>query len=169
MKIKWLIPLLIGILLPVLLACSSQTASQTGEISSTEREQIQNVVRQYVTQNENIPQYNVRVEKTEKDWALVSVKPEGTNSKQSYFYLRRSSGGGVPAGAPSLSPSATGNAPGTVPAQLNQNPPPLSLGTPPIQTTSGWVIVLGPKDTFSKSELQAAGVSARVIRANRRA
>lgn len=158
MKLRLLAILGTGVLLAVLLGCSSQTSSQTGEISSAEREQIQNVVRQYVTQNGSIPQYSVRVEKTEKDWALVSVKPEGTNTKLTYFYLRRSSGGGAAAAAPSLSPAATSVAPGTVPPQFNQNPPPLSGSTPPVVATSGWVIVLGPKETFAKSELAAAGV-----------
>jgi hypothetical protein len=115
-------------------------------------------VRQYVTQNQNIPQYTVRVEKTEKDWALVSVKPEGTESKLTYFYLRRSNGPGVPAAAPSVSPEAGAPAPGTVPPQFSQNPPPLVGITSLVETSSGWVIVLGPKNTFTDTELTAAGV-----------
>ncbi len=158
MRIKWIATFLGAVFVASLLACSSQSSSQNGAISSTEREQIQNAVRQYVTISQNTPQYTVTVEKAEGDWALVSVKPEGANAKPQYFVLRRSNSRGAPAAAPSLTSVPTSVAPGTVPAQLNQNPPSLGGITPPGETNSGWVIVLGPKSAFSRNELNAAGV-----------
>ncbi len=142
-------------------AATAPSNAKPGEISSVEREQIQNVVRAYLTQQPNASQFQVTVDKTEGDWARVLARPSGTSSSDMIVYVHRSNAPS-PAGAPSLAPTAgpTPSSPSQNPAltPLSQNPPPPFGSTPALQTSSGWTIALGPKLSYSTQELNSAGV-----------
>lgn len=120
-----------------LLACSPP-ASGVGPV---ERQQIQNVVESYWTRNSDIPDYTATIEALTPSWARVSIQPAGaTTQNPTELYLHKELGG------TDVTPVPT--------AQTD-----VSVGSSdPITTTSGWVIVLGPKTTFTSEELDAAGV-----------
>lgn len=142
-----------------LLGCSSQQ----GAVSTVEQEQILNAVRWLYYQQPNTPARDFTIDKVEGDRARVRIANLAAEAKPEFVFLRRTKGQATPAAAPSLvpTPGATNGSSGagTPPAQFNQNPPPLIGSTPPLVTSSGWVVVLGPKTTFTPADL-SSGVPA---------
>lgn len=109
------------------------------ELRPVEEEQIENVVTAYFQRDSATPPYVVNIEQVEDAWARVSMRPEGVeNSDDVILYLQKQSATAIE--APTIEPdTATGN-----------------IG--PVDTTSGWTIILGPQAQFSEEELDNAGI-----------
>lgn len=125
-----------------------------GGASGLEREQIENIVRDYLRRDPNVPEYEIVVDEVEGDWARVTATPAGSATEPEILYLKREIAG--------VAPTPAAEAP-TVAANDQQLPP---TQQPPVatQTTAetGWVVVLGPQTTFTAEELDQAGVPAGV-------
>ena len=124
---------LIGIALS---ACNSQDT--TGPV---EQEQIENVVKDYVVRDTNIPNYEVTIEATTKDWARVSLAPAQVEGETTTLYLQKQVEDA------------------TAPTAVIAAEPGHEART---KTTSGWAIILGPQSNFSEAELDRVGVPAGV-------
>lgn len=109
------------------------------ELRPVEEEQIENVVTDYFVRDSAAPTYIVNVELVENNWARVSMRPEGIeNTDDVLVYLQKQSATAIE--APTAEPETdTGN-------------------IAPVDTTSGWTIILGPQAQFSEEELDNAGI-----------
>ena len=129
--------LLIGILTLLiglgLMGCSSQ--SQT--LTPVEEEQIENVVKDYVIRDTEIPDYTVTIEEVSAEWARVSVIPVGVEGGASTLYLQKQVEG-------TTAPTATV-------ARLPGHEARAS-------TSTGWAIILGPQAEFAEATLDEVGV-----------
>ena len=87
----------------------------------------------------SVPSYEVTIEQVAENWARVAISPVGTeNSEPNLVYLQDQSATEIEA------PTADANAnPGNI---------------APVDTTSGWTIIIGPQVNFTDEELDAAGV-----------
>ncbi len=104
-----------------------------------EEEQIDNVVTAYFSRDSAAPEYTVTVQEIEDGWARVSLSPVGVeNSELNLVYLQDQSATAIE--APTAEPDTN----------------PGNIG--PVDTTSGWTIIIGPQVQFSTEELDAAGV-----------
>jgi len=117
----------------VLSACNSQNVT----VRPVEQEQIENVVKEFVVRDTNIPNYEVTVETVAQDWARVSLEPVQIEDDATILYLQKQ---GEDAAAPTaviaVKPGHEGRA----------------------ETSSGWAIILGPQADFSQTELDEVGV-----------
>ncbi len=77
-------------------AVTAPSNAKPGEISSVEREQIQNIVRAYLTQQPNASQFQVTVDKTDGDWARVLARPSNTTTSDMILYVHRSNSRSLP-------------------------------------------------------------------------
>ncbi len=136
-------------LLVLLFGCSSapdnsSTASSDGllagnSLTPVEEEQIKNVVSDYFVRDSGAPAYDVTIEEVEQNWARVAISPVGTeNSEPNLVYLQDQAATAIEAPT----------------AEANANPGNIA----PVDTTSGWVIIIGPQVNFTTEELDAAGV-----------
>ncbi len=108
-------------------------------LSPVEEEQIKNVVSDYFVRDSGVPSYEVTIEKVEQDWARVAISPVGTeNSEPNLVYLQDQAATAIEAPT----------------AEANANPGNIA----PVDTTSGWVIIIGPQVNFTAEALDAAGV-----------
>lgn len=131
---------LILLLLPVLLVsmivagCNTQSSS----LAPVEREQIKNVVKEYVTRDTDIPEYEVQIEEVGDRWARVSLKPARVEGETAVVYLQNQAdlGDEVPAAATTVQPGHEAR----------------------VKTSTGWTIVLGPGVNFTTDELNEVGV-----------
>ena len=137
------------VLLALLFGCSGSTdnssaASNEGllagnSLSPVEEEQIKNVVSDYFVRDSGAPSYDVTIEKVEQNWARVAISPVGVeNSEPNLVYLQNQAATAIEA------PTAEANA--------------NSGNIAPVDTTSGWAIIIGPQVNFTTDELDAAGV-----------
>lgn len=115
-----------------LVGCASQTTS----LSPVEEQQIETVVEAYVTRDTNIPEYEIFIEATTEAWARVSIRPAGTSERSRLYLHKQIAGAPAPTVATTVQPGHSSR----------------------VQTSTGWVIVLGPQADFSGAELDEAGV-----------
>ena len=118
--------------LVTLAACSNAEA----ELRPVEEEQIENVVKEFVTRDTNIPDYEVTIEEATDSWARVSLKPEQVEGPATFLYLHKQAAEDAPTVETNVQPGNDAR----------------------VETTSGWSIVLGPQAQFSDAELNEAGV-----------
>jgi hypothetical protein len=121
----------------VMAACGSPADT----VGPVERQQIQNVVKDYWTRNSDIPDYTANIDALTSSWARVSIHPAGVSSQNPVeFYLHKE------LGQEDVTPVPTAQTDVSVASE------------DPVTTSSGWTIVLGPKASFTAAELDAAGV-----------
>jgi len=109
------------------------------DVRPVEEEQIENVVSDYFSRDSAAPDYTVTIQAVEDGWARASLSPVGVeNSEPNLVYLQDQSATAIE--APTADPEAN---PGNI---------------APVETTSGWTIIIGPQVQFSTEELDAAGV-----------
>ncbi len=132
---KWLTPILAALLLITLVRCN------INPLRPTEQEQIENVVKNYLIRDTNIPDYEVSIEAVDDNWARVSVMPAEveTEPKPEVFYLQKQK-------------QVEGDPAPTAP--LKEQPGHEAV----VATTSGWTIILGPQTSFTQAELDGVGV-----------
>lgn len=123
-------------LLVILLAgCNSQVAE---DVAPVERQQIQNVVDEFVTRDTNIPDYEVEIEEVTENWARVSINPVRTEDGESLLYLQKQT-------------ETVSEAP-TVAATVQPG------HEARVEARTGWTIILGPQADFTPAELDEVGV-----------
>lgn len=131
---------LLLMLLPVLLISMIVTGcnSQTSNLAPVEREQIKNVVKEYVTRDTEIPEYDVEIEEVADQWARVSLKPAGVEGEPAIVYLQNQADlvDEAPTAATTVQPGHEAR----------------------VETSTGWAIVLGPGVNFTADELNEVGV-----------
>lgn len=135
MNQKLLLLLLPGLLVLLLVAgCNAQSSS----LAPVEREQIKNIVKEYVTRDTNIPEYNVKIEEVSDRWARVSLKPARVKGETAVVYLQNQAdlGDEAPAVATTVQPGHEAR----------------------VKTSTGWTIILGPGVDFTPAELNKVGV-----------
>jgi len=127
------LPLIAALVLLVSAGCDGET------VRPVERQQIKNLVEDYVIRNTNLPEYEVSIEATTANWARVSISPVGVDPEPGpdIVYLQKQ----VEA------PSGDGASTASTVADQEQ-----------LTTSSGWTIVLGPQATFTATELDEVGV-----------
>lgn len=111
-----------------------------------EEEQIKNVVKDYFVRSGSIPDYEVKIEEVDGNWARVRIAPVGVNNVngETVLYLQNQD-------------------------QTAQDAPLPTLDVQPgnqasVTTSSGWTVVAGPQAEFTDAELDAAGVPAAIRR-----
>lgn len=111
-----------------------------------EEEQIKNVVKDYFVRSGSIPDYEVKIEEVDGNWARVRIAPVGVNNVngETVLYLQNQD-------------------------QTAQDAPLRTLDVQPgnqasVTTSSGWTVVAGPQAEFTDAELDAAGVPAAIRR-----
>lgn len=121
----------------ILSACNSQNVT----VRPVEQEQIENVVREFVVRDTNIPSYEVTIEAIAEDWARVSVEPVQTEGEATTLYLQKQvENAAAPTATIAAKPGHEARA----------------------ETTTGWAIILGPQADFSQAELDNVGVPSEV-------
>jgi hypothetical protein len=116
----------------ILTACNSTEAN----LRPVEREQIENVVKEFVVREESLPPYEVSIEAVDDGWARVSLQPEGVEGQPTLLYLQDQSKTEAPTAEAEVQPGNDAR----------------------VETTSGWSIVLGPQVEFKTETLTEAGV-----------
>lgn len=118
--------------------------------AGSERQEIQNIVRDYLSQDANTPAYTVDVAEVEDEWALARARPEGVETEPVLFILKKLEPGEVAPEPAAAAPDAATVTPGPPTQQ-----PPAATRT---SAETGWVVVLGPQLSFSDEELDRYGV-----------
>lgn len=130
--------LLLAIAMPLVLILLTGCDAQVSGVAPVERQQIKNVVDEFVTRDTNIPDYEVKIEEVTDTWARVSINPVRTEDSETFLYLQKQ--------AEIVSEASAATA--TVQPGHEAR----------VEASTGWTIILGPQADFTQGELDEVGI-----------
>lgn len=134
-KKRYLTITLLLLVLIALVGCVSQEST----LNPVERQQIKNVVKEFVVRDTNIPDQEVTIEAVAGNWARVTISPARVEDGADVLYLQKQlDGSEAPIVQTTVQPGHEAR----------------------VETTTGWAIILGPQFDFSEAELDQVGVPA---------